>query len=102
MIINYAGKDFLDQYRDFNLYYKEHLGEELLNPFISYPDMKNFCPKQVIDLRIQIDHINPKKIQLFEEDRNNPDNARLFKILIRHRQIETISDGNKITEIKVI
>ena len=29
-------------------------------------------------------------------------NARMFVILIRHKQIEMISDGIKITEIKVI
>ena len=64
--------------------------------------MKNFYPIQVIDLRFSVDHITPKKIQLFEEYRNDPANARLFLILIRHREIKMISDGNKITEIQVI
>ena len=27
--------EYLDQYRDLNLFYKEYVGEELLNPFIS-------------------------------------------------------------------
>ena len=74
----------------------------LLKPFINYTDVKNSYPIQVIDLRFQVDHINPKKIQLFEEYRNDPANARLFLILIRHREIKMVSDGNKITEIKVI
>ena len=43
-----------------------------------------------------------RKIQLFEEYRANTANARLFLILIRHREIKMVSDGNKITEIKVI
>ena len=57
--------------------------------------MKNFYPTQVIDLRFQVDHITPEKIQLFEEFSEDPDNERLFINLIRHRQIEMISDGNK-------
>ena len=54
------------------MFYKEYVGEPLLKPFISYPDMKNFYPIQVIDLRFQADHISPKKIQLFEEYRADP------------------------------
>ena len=54
--------------------------------------MKKFYPIQVIDLRIQIDHVNPKKMQLFEEYRGEPDNAqtdvRLINILIRGRELK--------------
>ena len=66
--------------------------------------MKNKYPIQVIDLRHQVDDIITQKIQLFEEIDTNPANfnARLIVILIRHRQIGMISDGNKIIEIKVI
>ena len=64
--------------------------------------MKNKYPIQVIDLRFQADHITPKKIHLFEEYRDDPANARLFVILIRRREIEMISDGNKLIEVKVI
>ena len=64
--------------------------------------MKNFYPIQVIDLKFQVDHITPTKIRLFEELSKDPYNGRLFVILIRHRQIEMISDGNKIIEVKVI
>ena len=42
-----------------------------------------------------------KKIQRFEESRENPNSARLFIILIRRREIELISDGNKLIEVKV-
>ena len=106
ILINYPENDYIDQYRDLKLFYKEYVGEELLNPFVSYPDMKTKYPIQVIDLRFQPDHITPKKIQLFEEYRadpaNNPNNARLYVILIRRREIELISDGNKLIEVKVI
>ena len=64
--------------------------------------MKNKYPIQVIDLRYQADHITPKRIQLFEEYRAAPTNARLYVILIRRRQIELISDGKKFIEVKVI
>ena len=75
-----------------------------MNPFISYTDMKNKYPIQVIDLRFQVDHITSKKIQLFEEPNTDPANvnARLNVILIRQRQIEMISDDNKTTEVKLI
>ena len=84
------------------LFYKEYVGEELLNPFISYPDMKDKYPIQVIDLRYQPDHITPKKIQLFEEYRAATANARLYVILTRRREIELKSDGNNLIEVKVI
>ena len=67
MDVEYVTIDHLNQHRDFNLFYKEYVVGPLLNPFISYPDMKNFYPIQVIDLRFQVDHINPKNCQLFEK-----------------------------------
>ena len=59
--------------------------------------MRNKNPFQVIDLRHQRDHISPKGIQLFEEYKNDPvyENKRLYVLLIRHRQTEKISDGEK-------
>ena len=64
--------------------------------------MNNKYPIQVIDLRFPVDHNNLEKIQNFEEYRGATDNARLFVILIRHREIEMITDANKITEVTVI
>ena len=73
-----------------------------MNPFISYPDMKNKFPIQVIDLRFQVAYITPKKIQLFEEYNVDTYSAKLYIILIRRREIQMISDGNKLIEVKVI
>ena len=101
VVTNYDLNDYIHQYRDLN-FFKEYVGEELLNPFISYTDMKNKYPIQVIDLKFQVDQITAKKIELFEEFRNNPYNARLFVIIIRRREIEIISDGNKLIEVKII
>ena len=64
--------------------------------------MKTKYPIEIIDLRHQSDHITPKKIQLFHENGTDPDNAGLFIILIRCREIELISDGNKLIEVRVI
>ena len=104
IITNFTENDYLDQYRDLKSFYQEYVGEEIMNPFISYTDMKNKYPIQVIDLRHQIDHISPEKMQLFEEYKNDPvyNNKRLYVILTRHKQIEMISDGNKFIEVKVI
>ena len=74
----------------------------MLNPSRSYTDMKNKHPIQIIDLRFQVDHNNPNEIQLRQEHRGATNNARLFMINIRHREIKMISDGNKISEATVI
>ena len=55
----------------------------------------------MIDLRFQVDYKTTKKIQLFEEYRADPADARLFNILIRPREIDMISDSNKQIEVKV-
>ena len=102
VLTNFEENSYLDQYRDLKLIYKDYVGEELMQPYISYPDMKYRYPIQITDLRHQVDHLTPKKIQLFEEISEDPANERLFIILVRHRQIEMISDGNKIIEVKVI
>ena len=99
---NYPENDYIDQYKDLKLFFKEYVDEQLLIPFSSYINMKDKYPIQVIDLRLQADHITPKKIQLFEEHIEEPNNARLYVILIRRREIELISDGNKLIEVKVI
>ena len=64
--------------------------------------MKTIYPIEIIDLRHQPDLITPKKIQLFQEYAADPDNAKLFLIIVRRREIELISDGNKLIEVKVI
>ena len=64
--------------------------------------MKTKNPIEIIDLGHQPDHITPKEIQLPQEYATDPDNARLFEILIRRREIELISDRNKLIEVKVI
>ena len=102
VLINYEENSYLDQYRDLKLFHKEYLGEPLLSPYITYSEMKYRYPIQIIDLRYQFDHLTPKKIQLFEEFSEDPANERMLIILVRHRQIEMISEGNKIIEVKVI
>ena len=73
-----------------------------MSPYISYPDMKTKYPIEIIDLRHQPDHITPKQIQLFMEYGADPDNARFFLILISCKEIELISDGNKLIEVKFV
>ena len=63
--------------------------------------MKNFYPIQMTDLRFQVDQFTSKKIQLVKEFSEDPAKERVFIILIRHRQVEMISDGYRIIEVKV-
>ena len=100
--MNYEQNDYIEQYKNLKKFFKEYIGEQLMNPFISYPDMKTKYPIQIIDLGHQSDHIAPKKVQLFLEYGPDPENLRFFLILIRRRKIELISDGNKLIEVKVI
>ena len=64
--------------------------------------MKTFYPIQVIDLRFQIDYVTPKKNRLVEEYENAPENTNFYVILLKHREINIVSDGNKITGIELI
>ena len=64
--------------------------------------MKTFYHIQVIDLRFQIDYVTPKKIRLFQENENAPENTKLLLILIKDKEIRTVLDGNKITGIELI
>ena len=102
VLVNYEQNDYIEQYKDLNLFFKEYIGEQLMSPFISYPDMKTKYPIQIKDLGHQSDHITRKKIQLFLEYSVDPENAKFYLIKIRRREIELISDGNKLIEVKVI
>ena len=84
------------------MFFKEYVGEPLLNPPMAYPDMKTNYLIRITDLRHQPEYVTPKKIQLFPKYGTNPDNDRLFLILIRQREIEIISDANNLIEVKVI
>ena len=64
--------------------------------------MKTKYPTEIIRLKHQPDHTTPKKIQLFQEYSVDPANAKFYLKIIRRREIELISDENKLDEIKVI
>ena len=102
VLINFEERSYLDQYRDLKLFYREYVGEEILQPYITFPPMKYLYPLQITVLRHQVDHLTPKKIQIFEEFSEDPADERLFLILLKHRQVEMISDGNEIIGVKVI
>ena len=70
--------------------------------FLSYPDMKTQYRIEIIDLGHQPDHITHKKIQLFQEYCDDPEKAKFYLIIIRRTGIELISDGNELSEVKVI
>ena len=100
--MDYDENDYIEEYKDFKLFFREYTGEPILNPLISYSDMKTKYPIGITGLRHQSDHITPEKTQLYQESGADPYNARMFVILIRRREIELISDGNKLFEVKVI
>ena len=63
--------------------------------------METKNPIEIMNLRHQPDHKTPKKVQLFHEHDDDPYDAGLFLIIIRRREIELISNGIKLIEVKV-
>ena len=63
---NYTKNDYIDHYRVLKFFFKEFLGEPLLNPLISYSDMKTKYSIGITGLRHQLDHITPQKIRFFK------------------------------------
>ena len=80
VLLNYEQNDYFQQYKDSKLFFKNYVAEKLLNPPISYPEMKTKYPSEKNDIRHQSDHITPKKSHLLQEYGTDPDNARLFLI----------------------
>ena len=60
LLINYEENDYIEQYKNLKLFFKEYIGEALINPLKSYPDMETKYPFEIIDLRHQFDHITTK------------------------------------------
>ena len=65
VLVNYEQIEYLEQEKDLKFFFNEYIGEELMSPFLSYPDMITKYPIEIKDLSHQSDHITPKKIQLF-------------------------------------
>ena len=102
IMVNYDERNYLDQNRASQLFYKEYIGEQLLSPFITYDKMKIYYPIQIVDPRIQVDHISQKKNRLFGEYIDNPVNTTLYIIVKKHREIKMVSDGYEIVSVEVI
>ena len=64
--------------------------------------MKTFYPIQVIDLGFQIDYITAMKLKLFDEYETAAEHNSLYVILRKHEETKTVSNGSKITGIKLI
>ena len=78
MLVNDEQNDYIEQYKDLKLFFKENIGEELKTPFISYTDTKTKYPIEVIVLRHQHEQIAPKKLQLFNEYGVDSEKGRFF------------------------
>ena len=47
--INFEENDYIEQYKDLELFLKENVREPILNPFASYLDMKTKYPIETTD-----------------------------------------------------
>ena len=77
-LMNYEENNYIEQYRDLYLFFKEYIGEPIVSPFIYYTDMKTKNAIEIEDLRHQPDLIPPKKIQLFMKCGADPENVKFF------------------------
>ena len=66
VLINYEENEYIKQYRDLKIFFTEYVGEELLNPFISYPDKKMKNLIGIIDLGHQRKPKTPKNFNNFK------------------------------------
>ena len=64
--MSYEETDYIEQYKDLNIFFRDYIGELLLNPLRSYPDMKTKYSIGITDLRHHLDHITPKKFNFFK------------------------------------
>ena len=78
ILVYYEQNVYFEQYKDLKIFFKEYVGEELMSPFISHPDMKTKYPIEIRDLRHRSDHITSKKIPQFQEHSADPENAKIF------------------------
>ena len=62
----YEENEYIEQYQDLKIFFKEFIGEPTLNPLISYPGMKTKYPIGILDLRHQLHQILPKKLNYFK------------------------------------
>ena len=63
VLVTYEEYDYIQQYEDLKVVWKEYIGEPILNPLISNPDMKTKYPIENIDVRHESDHKIPKKFK---------------------------------------
>ena len=61
--------------------------------------MKTFCAIQKYFLKFQVDYMTRELIRLFAEYNENPTNTTLDVLLIKHREVKMVSDGNKISGV---
>ena len=100
--IFYTETFYLKQYEDLIMFCKLFVGEQLLFPVITKDRMKTYYTKQINDLGFQIGLVTAKKIQRFEKYVDAPTHINLYVILIKHREIRMISDGNEINGVEII
>ena len=73
----------------------------MLSPTIFYDQIKTCFPIQIFHLTFQFDYGRPKKNRLIEEYDENPTHTDLKIILLKPRENEKISDGNKISGVGI-
>ena len=93
--IDFATDNYRNEYLTLLKFYKNYVGEPLFNPYITFEELKDLYPIHIHDLRLQDDYISPKTIKLVNKYRDDPENSRLFYILIRQRVLTMVTNEGR-------
>ena len=85
----------MEEKYDLKFFLKGCIDEALVQLFINCTDMKTENDFQVTisDFKSQVENLIAVKIQFSEGFHGNPDRARIFMFLVRHRNITKIPVG---------
>ena len=71
-----------------------------MSPIITYDKVKTYYPTRITDLRFQLEFVPPKKNRFFEQYIDNTTHIENYVILIKHREIKSVSEGIEITGVE--
>ena len=82
----YPENNYLNQYGDQRLFCKVYFGDQILSLIIKHEKVKTHYPKQVIDVRFQVDYVTPKKYRPFEKHHTDPFDTSLFVLIPKQKK----------------
>ena len=103
MSLDYNINKYSDAYRELKKFKKEYIGEQSLNPYITYKEFKDLYNIYVFDIRNQKAHLSAQQLQVKFTFRAGFDattlNATAFALVLKNRVTNIQSQDNKQSDI---